>query len=239
MTFKESLFYEVGRREAYKGFSECFLPPHDNIDITLKNLEQHLKEVGSSSSPLIEKMRSEFQNQNRMDRLKIDFTRLFIGPYRVLAPPYGSEYLEEMRKIMGDSTVDALEKYHAAGMVPSDDFKDTPDHISMELEFMYFLIYKETEGLVSETATVILEYLNKQKEFVDLHIGHWVEPFAQNIKNHAQTDFYKNLAAGVDIFIKEDVEYLNEIVTRKSEPPFVAMNSQGYLRKERSTIQSL
>lgn len=237
MSFKDAFYHEVGRREAYKGFSECFLLPHEDFDTTLKNLEQHLEEVDSSSKPLLEKMSFEFLHQNGLDGLKMDFTKLFIGPYCTLAPPYGSNYLEEKRKIMGESTIDVLEKYHAGGMIPSTDFKDVPDHISTELEFMYFLIYKETKTLVSETPTAVLECFKRQKEFLNLHIGRWIVPFVRNILTHAQTDFYKNLASAVDLFIKEDIVYVDEIFIGRSVSP--AVNSQSPLREVRPTTQSL
>ncbi|MBM2831889.1 MAG: torD6, partial [Dehalococcoidia bacterium] len=42
---------------------------------------------------------------------------LFVGPYRLLAPPYWSAYLEDARVVMGDSTMDVKNRYREEGLV--------------------------------------------------------------------------------------------------------------------------
>ncbi|UTW70898.1 molecular chaperone TorD family protein [Anaerobacillus sp. HL2] len=37
-------------------------------------------------------------------KLKVDFAKLFVGPFDVLAPPYSSVYLNEGRAVYGEST---------------------------------------------------------------------------------------------------------------------------------------
>ena len=40
-------------------------------------------------------MRKEIENDQNFEALKVDFARLFVGPYKLLAAPYGSVYLEQ------------------------------------------------------------------------------------------------------------------------------------------------
>ena len=44
----------------------------------------------------------------------------------------------------------------------SNDFKEPPDHISIELEFMYYLAFKEIEALESNNEDLSRSYLKKQ-----------------------------------------------------------------------------
>ena len=44
---------------------------------------------------------------------------------------------------MGDSTMDVRMRYGDARLELAADFKEAPDHIAAELEFMHFLIFKE------------------------------------------------------------------------------------------------
>jgi TorA maturation chaperone TorD len=143
-----------------------------------------------------------------IDALRIDYSRLFIGPYRLLAPPYGSVYLENTRRIMGNSTLDVRNKYADEGLRL--DIKEAPDHIAIELEFMYYLISKEIEAALSAESIDATSYLTKQKDFLDAHLGIWVSDFSNNIAVNAETAFYRDLACQTKSFIEADLKGLSQ-----------------------------
>jgi len=151
-------------------------------------------------------LRHEYQGFSDLIKLRVDFARLFVGPYRLLAPPYGSIYLEGDHKVMENSTVDVRERYREAGLDISENFKDAPDHIAVELEFMYFLIFKEIEAIHSDTPEAAYEQLCRQKSFLQDHLALWAAEFVGSVKRHAETDFYRNLATAIRMFIAEDFE---------------------------------
>ncbi len=142
-----------------------------------------------------------------IDSLKVDYTRLFMGPYQLLAPPYGSVYLEKARKVMGDSTMDAKQRYQEAGLNLT--LKEAPDHVAIELEFMYYLIYREIEALINYNEPNIALYLKKQKDFLDNHLGKWVSEFTDNLSANAETVFYQNVAHITASFVTEDLAQLS------------------------------
>jgi len=211
------IFHETARMETYKGLSECFHLPHNELHISLRSLEQQLCILDSNASGMIDHMRCEFKDQSKLEQLKIEFTRLFVGPYGLKAPPYGSIYLEGERKFMGESTTDVMGQYKDVGIVVSDSFREAPDHIAAELEFMYFLIFKEIETIRSETEGTPQDFLSRQKEFLQRHLGMWVEAFSSVIKKHAESNFYQNLAVATSIFIKQDLEYLCSLEVFEAE----------------------
>jgi len=202
------IHHETARMETYKGLSECFHLPHKELGISLRNLEHQLHILDSKAIGKIAQMRCEFEEKSRLEHLIIDFTRLFIGPYGLKAAPYGSIYLEGERKFMGESALDAMEQYRAAGIVVSDDFKEAPDHIAAELEFMYFLIFKEIETIRLETEGTPEDFLARQQYFLQRHLGMWIEAFSSAVGQNVESDFYQNLAGATAMFIKQDLEYL-------------------------------
>jgi len=210
MKLHDALVNESSRRDIYYCLSKCYKVPDDELKNSLKILEHQLVCLGSKALPHAILMRCSFCAQ-KIESLQVDFSKLFLGPYSLLAPPYGSVYLEDSRKIMGDSTMDVLRIYHQAGLDVAPTFKETPDHISTELEFMYFLIYKEIEALGARDEQDFIHKLRTQKAFLRAHLGCWVAQFAQTIKNSAQTDFYKNLADTTHIFIAEEMKTLTEL----------------------------
>ena len=143
MNTEDFITVEAKRRDAYQILSTCFFPPEQDTLSQLGDLKALLEHVCPEAAPYAEQMRQETDLQ----QLNIDYARLFVGPFRLLAAPYGSVYLEDKREIMGVSTLDARKRYVEAGLDFSDDVKEAPDHIAFELEFMYYLVFKEIESL--------------------------------------------------------------------------------------------
>ena len=121
MKMKEFLFQENYRRDSYKLLADCYYLPDEELIESLSNLD---KSKGSLFSEIAESA----SLTSDIDALRIDYSRLFIGPYRLLAPPYGSVYLENTRRIMGNSTLDVRDKYADEGLRL--DIKEDPDHLS-------------------------------------------------------------------------------------------------------------
>lgn len=114
------------------------------------------------------------------DELLLDYSRLFLGPFDILAKPYGSVWLEGDKVLMGDSTMAVKELYRAGGFELADDFNEVPDHIAVELEFLYLLIYQD--------------HVDLRQRFLQDHLGRWIEPFTAAMEQGARTDFYRLLA---------------------------------------------
>jgi len=211
MKLTNLLLREEARRDAYKGLAECFHLPGSNLEAILKNLEYQLTILSSEALYHVILMRSEFQGLGDPDTFTIDFARLFVGPYRLEAPPYGSVYLEEERKAMGSSTMDVKELYRESGLQIAPDFRDAPDHIAAELEFMYVLIYREIEAIRKDQPKIAFEQMHQQKSFLQYHIGAWAGLFADLVEEYAQTGFYRSLAKATKIYVDEDVVGISEV----------------------------
>jgi len=117
-----------------------------------------------------------------------------VGPYELRTPPYGSIYLDGERKVMGDSTLEVMELYREAGLSIDEDFKELPDHIAVELEFMYYLIHQEVEALVRLNFSRAMEVLKRQDLFLNRFLGPWIEPFCKNMREETENEFYLALA---------------------------------------------
>ena len=201
MEMKEFLFQENYRRDSYKLLADCYYLPDEELIETLSNLD---KLKGSLFAGIAESA----SLTSDIKALKIDYSTLFIGPYRLLAPPYGSVYLEKTRRVMGISTLDVRNKYADEGL--RIDIKEAPDHIAIELEFMYYLISKEVEAALSSDSIDATSYLKKQKDFLDAHLGIWVSDFSNSIEINAETSFYRDLACQTRSFIEADLKSLSQ-----------------------------
>jgi TorA maturation chaperone TorD len=138
-----------------------------------------------------------------LDELLLDYSRLFLGPFNILAKPYGSIYLEGEKVVMGDSTMDALACYRQEDFVLSEDFREVPDHIAAELEFLYLLTFRENEALASGEKNRRDALAALKTTFLQNHLGRWVPPFAAALRQGAATDFYRLLAELTEGFIRK------------------------------------
>ena len=206
MQTKNLLNHESSRMEVFRVLSDCYFLPDPGLIEKLKNLEFNTANVCEPAFGFVQKMRKEFETDADLEAFKVEFSRLFVGPYEMPAAPYGSVYLEEGRKMMGDSTLDVKIRYREAGLNTAKTFKDAPDHISAELEFMYYLIFKEIEAFSKSDTETAIDFIQKQKSFLEDHLMFWVPQFTANIIENAETSFYQNLAKATEVFLKENYE---------------------------------
>ena len=191
-----------------------YLPEQSLLDGLVK-LEMCMEQVCSAARKYVNKMQADIERRDGLEYLKVDHARLFVGPFNLMAPPYGSVYLEGERRVMGASTADVQERYKAAGLDMSVDFKDAPDHIAAELEFMHFLIFKEIKASSQSDVNGIVTSLLNQQSFLEIHLGAWVSEFAANVIDNAKTSFYRNLARATEAFLGYDYQKISSVLTSR------------------------
>jgi TorA maturation chaperone TorD len=128
------------------------------------------------------------------DELLVDYTRLFLGPVDTLAKPYGSVWLDVDAPLMGDSTMAVLQHYEDAGFEVDEGFRDLPDHIAVELEFLYVLLFREAEARLRHDAETLAGLTRMRLRFLAEHLGAWIAQFAAAVDTGAQTPYYRDLA---------------------------------------------
>ena len=141
-----------------------------------------------------------------LEQLQVDHSRLFVGPFKVLAPPYGSLYLEHTGQLMGDSTVDARKRYEEEGLEVT--LTEVPDHVAIELEFAHFLAARAARAIQESDLQGAVRCAEKRMDFLSKHLGVWISEFAAKVRKHARTDFYRALAHETEAFVLEDMAHL-------------------------------
>ena len=188
------------RADSYRILAECYYPPDD---LLLKTLG----DFGRGTSEFLSKITRNAPKADGLEPHRVDYSRLFLGPFRLLAPPYGSVYLED-GKFMGYSTLEVADLYRQEGLDIV--LRDAPDHVSVELEFMYFLALKEAEARERSDFDQVTRVRDTEAAFLGTHLGAWIQPFTHNIEINAQTEFYRALGCATKDFVLEDIGKLSE-----------------------------
>ncbi len=153
-----------------------------------------------------------------LEELLVEYARLFVGPFELVAPPYGSVYLDPNRVVMGASTMKVLRTYREAGLNLSDDLQEPPDHIAVELEFMRFLVSCSAGAGAEGNREGAIQYLRVQGEFLSQFLSPWISPFCKRILLSSENAFYRALAKCVSAFALKDAKDVNSALNRASAP---------------------
>lgn len=133
-------------------------------------------------------MRINTASEEELEKLLWEYTRLFIGPYKLPCPPWESVYTSPKRLMMQDAADQVLQLYRDAGVnLATEDIM--PDHIGAELNFLAVLLQKT--HLETEQKD---HYIETTGRFLSEHLLKWVPEFTKDMENAAETSFYKAVA---------------------------------------------
>lgn len=117
---------------------------------------------------------------------QLDYTRLFIGSFKMYAPPYASYYLDGADQIFGPTAVAVEDLYALFGLEIKSDEHDMPDHIRYLLVFMALLARAfERTG----SRDMALAYEDFKQEFLDS----WGAAFSERVHTYTEYAFYPAL----------------------------------------------
>jgi TorA maturation chaperone TorD len=178
--FVAACYYEPGREFAEEALFDSMLAAARTADEALASSAKRLGEAYFADT---------------LDDLLVDYTRLFLGPTDILAKPYGSTWLTGEKTLMQASTIAILDLYREGGFEIDDSFRDLPDHIAVELEFLYLLEWRACAARQNADAAGLAEIEALRRRLLGEHLGRWVTPFTAAVQAEAGTAFYRDLAA--------------------------------------------
>ncbi|MDG5786092.1 molecular chaperone TorD family protein [Evansella sp. AB-P1] len=185
----------------FKILSEFYNKPKDDMQSLYAPLNDSLVALYPDLVTYGKELESEFlELHGDITPLSVEYAKLFIGPFDVLAPPYSSIYLDSGHQILGESTKYVEKLYRNAGLEISDSFKDLPDHIAAELEFIYYNYFSYID-------TNEVQFLLNIETFLESHLSLWVAKLNDQIWKRANLEFYKTLTL---LTTKVVVHELNE-----------------------------
>jgi TorA maturation chaperone TorD len=128
------------------------------------------------------------------ENVQADYTRLFIGPGEVLAPPWESVHFGDDRLIFQQRTLDVRAWYQRFGLEAEKIRQEPDDHIGLELSFLSHLAALGIQALDEQDNARFEDLLNAQREFFDKHLGAWALEWCGLVEKHSQTEFYTGMA---------------------------------------------
>ncbi len=137
----------------------------------------------------------DLNSDQELEDLLWEYTRLFIGPYKLPCPPWESVYTSSKTLLMQEACDEVKSTYGEIGLtVNNPDIM--PDHIGIELNFLA-LLYEKMESNHEKR----LYYMAMAKRFLHEHLRKWILQFTVDMEKAAGTFFYRTLAQVTKNFI--------------------------------------
>lgn len=169
--------------------------------------EDILKGVGAVKNSLQGSSGIDFVREE----LLWDYTRMFIGPGQLAAPPWESAYANEDKLLFQKETLEVREAYLKYLFLPVQFQQEADDHIGLELDFMYQLCLIQYEKMKSGDLSYAV-VLEDQQNFLQQHLLTWVNRFCKDVVKNSTTDFYKGMASILKGYLSVDQSALAELL---------------------------
>jgi len=152
---------------------------------------------------LVEQDISANELQQYEEMLREDYSKLFVGPGHLKAPPWESVYRSQERLLFGEQTLAVREFYRSYGLEAKQKNAEPDDHISLELEFMSYLCRAgSAEEELSE------KYRAGQEVFLREHLLTWAPDFCSDVIQNAECRFFRGVAEITTRWLAMDAELL-------------------------------
>jgi putative dimethyl sulfoxide reductase chaperone len=164
------------------------------------NLSRGIACLKSYLSSIQTRKPAEILEEIAVDRtalLRVTSDRNYRLPYESLYTPAGRA---------GDIISRLKGFYSRAGIVPEENIGEMLDYIGVEIDFMFQLCLKETgQWAERQDARPVMEL---EREFLEGHLGRWVNAFYTGAEPYCRTDFYRGFLQMLAGFMETELEYL-------------------------------
>jgi DMSO reductase family type II enzyme chaperone len=142
-----------------------------------------------------------------LEDLQVEYNRLFEvgsmgGPP---CPLFGGHWERDRMRVMEE----LIRFYNYFGLSLTQG--QLPDHITVEMEFMHFLTFKEAEALRENGDHD--SYRRAQRDFLDRHLGKWMPALRQRLAKLEPLPFFDELVTLTDEFLRREHQYLKSILS--------------------------
>ena len=199
----EDVSVTVTRANAYYVMARAFRLPGD-MEVTQPQL---MRDTFSHTTDSLRALAAKTADAwalalEQREALGVAYARLFLGPFEILAAPYASHYLDSSQQLMGEVSQEAARAFTEAGLGFPPGPGEAPDHVTHELEFMYYLAYQE-----ARTAETI--WRQRQYRFWTSHLSRWLSRLAKLTVQADCHPFYTALGEFVLAFSQDETAYFD------------------------------
>lgn len=208
--FLYSLLHKLFGREPDEELLNILTDEHTGEAFALLSEEE--KDIMDRTAAFLKEIREEKQNPAFLEEAKDEYTRLFIGPVSLVAPPWESVYGQKDAMLFQESTLEVRNTYRQFGLIPEGYPRVADDSLALELHFMALLAQRGLDAFYAGKYDELAADLTGSADFLKKHLLVWVPKFLERMKGAKSNILYPQMCLVLDEFLRNDAGTVNEIL---------------------------
>ena len=208
--FLYSLLHKLFGREPDEELLNILTDEHTGEAFALLSEEE--KDIMDRTAAFLKEIREEKQNPAFLEEAKDEYTRLFIGPVSLVAPPWESVYGQKDAMLFQESTLEVRNTYRQFGLIPEGYPRVADDSLALELHFMALLAQRGLDAFYAGKYDELAADLSGSADFLKRHLLVWVPKFLERMKGARSSVLYPQMCLVLDEFLRKDAGTVNEIL---------------------------
>lgn len=185
-----------------------FSEGNESIDEGVKRIDAWLKRV------------TDENRKDKVDELKREWLKVFIGYGTPKAPCWQSYYHETSGVVFGAKTLEVREWYKKFGLESEKKMYEPDDHLGLMLSFLSTLAAQEITARETEDWDLASKLCDAQKSFLLEQVLPWLPAWYYLADKYTETDFYQGVTRLI-WGILEEYAGLFSIYYKQSKNAFV------------------
>lgn len=212
----------LSRSALYRLLSQALVYPSPEAvsaiqDVDLPQTKQATAHFPAPVAPLLTALGEHLQTSDAV-QLQSEHTRVFSHILSNDCPPCETVYTAKHVFQETQDLSDIAGFYRAFGLEMGD--KERLDHITVELEFMHFLTYKEAYAQKHHGPAKARLCREVQRKFLQDHLGKWAAQFADRLAKKANGGYFGCISSILKAFLEAEVAFL------KAKPEVVSVSPE-------------
>lgn len=208
--FLYSLMHKLFGREPDEELLNILTDEHTGEAFGLLSEEE--KDIMDRTAVFLGEIREEKQNPAFLEEAKDEYTRLFIGPMSLVAPPWESVYGQKDAMLFQESTLEVRNTYRQYGLIPEGYPHVADDSLALELHFMALLAQRGLDAFYAGKNDDLIADLTGSSDFLKKHLLVWVPKFLERMKGAKTSILYPQMCLVLDEFLRKDAETVKEVL---------------------------
>ena len=208
--FLYSLMHKLFGREPDEELLNILTDEHTGEAFGLLSEEE--KDIMDRTAVFLSEIREEKQNPAFLEETKDEYTRLFIGPVSLVAPPWESVYGQKDAMLFQESTLEVRNTYRQYGLIPEGYPHVADDSLALELHFMALLAQRGLDAFYAGKNDDLTADLTGSSDFLKKHLLVWVPKFLERMKGAKTNILYPQMCLVLDEFLRKDAETVKEVL---------------------------
>ena len=208
--FLYSLLHKLFGREPDEELLNILTDEHTGEAFGLLSEEE--KDIMDRTAVFLGEIREEKQNPAFLEEAKDEYTRLFIGPMSLVAPPWESVYGQKDAMLFQESTLEVRNTYRQYGLIPEGYPHVADDSLALELHFMALLAQRGLDAFYAGKNDDLTADLTGSSDFLKKHLLVWVPKFLERMKGAKTSILYPQMCLVLDEFLRKDAETVKEVL---------------------------